>query len=210
MTSATNSHAVSALEVAQRPVATVYARGLLAAGEKAGQSDRVLEELSSLVDDVLPAVRGLDVLLSSQFVDAEQKELVLDKALAGKASPLVLDSLKVLARHERLDHLRTIRDVFRELLNEARGRIRVQVRSAVPLDEVTRGRLLAHLTGMVRGQPSLEETIDPELLGGLVVRVGDVVYDGSLATQLEQVRSQILERSVHEIQSRRDRFSHPA
>ena len=58
--------------------------------------------------------------------------------------------------------------------------------------------------GMV---PMLEKQVHPELIGGIVLRVGDRVYDGSIATQLERMREKMITRSVHEIQSRRDRFS---
>ena len=60
---------------------------------------------------------------------------------------------------------------------------------------------------MLGGEPIIQWVTDPDLIGGAVLRVGDTVYDGSVAGQLEQLRQQILERSVHEIQSRRDRFS---
>ena len=54
----------------------------------------------------------------------------------------------------------------------------------------------------------MEVKVDPELIGGAVVRIGDTVYDGSVAGQLERLESQMINRSVHEIQSRRDRFRH--
>ena len=59
---------------------------------------------------------------------------------------------------------------------------------------------------MLDGEPVLETLEDPELIGGVVLRVGDTVFDGSVARQLEQLREQMIDRSVHEIQSRRDRF----
>ena len=58
--------------------------------------------------------------------------------------------------------------------------------------------------------PLLETSIDPDLLGGLTVQVGDVLYDASIRTRLEQMRTQLIERSSHAIQSQRDRFSSPA
>ena len=58
-------------------------------------------------------------------------------------------------------------------------------------------------------RPYWRAVIDPELIGGVVVRVGDTVYDGSVATNLKQLRQQMINRSVHEIQSRRDRFRYP-
>ncbi len=59
-------------------------------------------------------------------------------------------------------------------------------------------------------EPLLTRVVDPELIGGAVLRVGDTVHDGSIANQLEKLRQQMIDRSVHEIQSRRDRFRDPA
>ena len=69
-------------------------------------------------------------------------------------------------------------------------------------------QLAKSLRPLVGGEPTLEVAVDPELIGGIVVRVGDTVYDGSVARQLERLKSQMITRSVHEIQSRRDRFRH--
>ena len=63
---------------------------------------------------------------------------------------------------------------------------------------------------MFGGEPVLVPKIKPELIGGIVLRMGDAVYDGSVAARLADIRGRIINRSVHEIQSRRDRFSNPA
>ena len=88
------------------------------------------------------------------------------------------------------------------------GRRRVEVRTAAPLDDGLASRIRDHLRGMLSFEPELVSTIDPDLIGGLVVRIGDTVYDGSVSSQLEQIREKMIHRSVHEIQSQRDRFSH--
>ena len=64
------------------------------------------------------------------------------------------------------------------------------------------------LRRILGGEPQVHPTVDPSLIGGVVLRVGDTVYDGSVARQLDQVREQMINRSGHEIQSRRDRFRH--
>ena len=81
------------------------------------------------------------------------------------------------------------------------------MRSAVPLDEGQLERLRQELRADFRREPILTAVVDPELLGGLVVRVGDWVYDASVRTRIETVRNQLIERSSHEIQLGRDRFS---
>ena len=94
-----------------------------------------------------------------------------------------------------------------ELRNERMGRMRVEVQSATPLPEDQRERLRRELKETFQREPLLSVRTDPELLGGLVVRVGDWLYDASVRVQLDSIRNQIIERSSHEIQSGRDRFS---
>ena len=64
------------------------------------------------------------------------------------------------------------------------------------------------LASVLAAQPVVESVVDPKVLGGLRIRVGDTVYDGSLRARLKQLRHRVRERSLHEIQSGRDRFSH--
>ena len=63
------------------------------------------------------------------------------------------------------------------------------------------------LRGMLGAEPVLQVSTRPDLIGGMVLRIGDTVYDGSIATRLARLREHMIDRSVHEIQSGRDRFS---
>jgi F-type H+-transporting ATPase subunit delta len=78
------------------------------------------------------------------------------------------------------------------------------------LGEDLAARIKQQLRDMLGGEPTLVRVVDPDLIGGVVLRVGDTVFDGSVAMRLARVRGQMINRSVHEIQRRRDRFSHPA
>ncbi len=79
-----------------------------------------------------------------------------------------------------------------------------------PLTDELKAKIQQQLRGMFGGEPVLVPKIKPELIGGVVLRVGDSVYDGSVAARLADMRGRIINRSVHEIQSRRDSFSNPA
>jgi F-type H+-transporting ATPase subunit delta len=83
----------------------------------------------------------------------------------------------------------------------------VQVRSAVPLADDQADRLRQQLRESLRLDPVLRTEVDPKLLGGIVVKVGDWLYDASVRARLDSIRKQLIERSSHEIQSGRDRFS---
>jgi F-type H+-transporting ATPase subunit delta len=187
-------------------VAAVYAKALTGATEEAGVTDMVVDELDSLITDVLVQLPRLDAVLRSALIAAEDKIQLLEKAIGGKASPLLMNFLRVLARHGRLDLLRSIRSETRRIVDQMRQRHRVHVSVAAEMDGDLKQRLTDTLRGMLGGEPVVDITIRPELIGGLVLRVGDKVYDGSIATRLERLREYMINRSVHEIQSGRDRF----
>ena len=195
------------LDVGEQRVAKVYAEALLNAAATQGDVDGVVEEFESLVNDVFTQTPEFEALLSSGAIGRKQKDEVLRKIFADKLSPVFLNFLLVLSDHERLDMLRGILAAAQELRDERTGRMRVEVQSATPLPEDQRERLRRELKETFEREPLLSVRTDPELLGGLVVRVGDWLYDASVRTQLQSIRNQIIERSSHEIQSGRDRFS---
>jgi F-type H+-transporting ATPase subunit delta len=187
--------------------AIVYAQALIAAAQEAGSVTPVIQEFDSFVDDVLDKLPKLEAVWSSGFVNEEAKEVMIDKAFAKSASPVFLNFLKVVARHGRLDMLRLIHLTAHEEYSKAMGRVRVMVSTAEPLDAPAEQKIEQEIKGRLGLQPVLEKQVHPELIGGIVLRVGDRVYDGSIATQLKRLREKMITRSVHEIQSRRDRFS---
>ncbi len=190
-------------------IAAVYAKALLGATQEAGASDPILAEFDALVAEVLNPFPQLEELLSSFFVPQDEKEGLLDRLLGGQASVLLLNFLKVLARHGRLDLLRPIHREARRMYDEMRGRVRVEFVTATPVEGPLLEQVRTALRELLGGEPVVDHRVQPDLIGGAVFRVGDTVYDGSLAKQLENLRLQIIDRSVHEIQSRRDRFRHP-
>jgi F-type H+-transporting ATPase subunit delta len=189
-------------------IARTYADALLDAAKTTG-ADSMLEELGSFVDDVLLKVPGLRDVFDSLVIGRDQKIRLIDQVIAPRASEIVTNFLRVLARHGRLDLLPAILREAR-LRNEIRqGRRRVQVISARPLDSQAESRIRSRLAESLPFQPILETRVDPSLIGGIVIRVGDTVYDSSLAMRIKQLRERLKQRSLHEVQSGRDRFGHP-
>ena len=191
-------------------VAGVYAEAFLGATRGADKTDELLAELDSLVTDVLDGYPKLEEILGSALISHDERIGIIERVFGTQASPLVLNFLRVLSSHGRLDCLRAVQRRAHQLLDEFQGRVRVRVSTAAPVDPELAGRIAQGLRGLLDGEPVLDQVVDPELIGGVVVQVGDTVYDGSIAWQLEKVRQQMIDRSAHEIQSRRDRFSYPA
>lgn len=199
----------SAINVGQEQVALVYAKAFLAAAEKAGDAGGRVEELTSLVDDVLVSQPKFAEVLGSRRLAHDEKSALIDRVFGGKASPLLLSFLKVLSSHGRLDALQAIGREVRARYDEQLGRKRVKITAATALDKAMQGELTEKLRAMLGGEPVLEVAVRPELIGGILIRVGDTVYDGSVASRLARLRTQMIDRSIHEIQSRRDRFCNP-
>jgi len=210
-TSATaNSAPNGAVDTGAMRVGTLYAKALLGAGEKAGQSESLVSELDAVVVELLDPHPRFASLLSAGMLTPTEMHGLLDRVLGGQISPLLMNFLKVLANKGRLDCLRAIRQAAHDQLDEMRGRARVFVSTATPLPADTLSRIGTKLRSMLALEPVLEPHVDPDLIGGILLRVGDTVFDGTVATQLAHVREQMINRSVHEIQSRRDRFGDPA
>lgn len=188
-------------------VAQVYAESFLHAADQAGEAEAATADYFAFVDELLPNFPNAETYFASAVVPVGERALNLDKALEGRCANTFLNFLQVLNRHGRLNLLRAIRTELRDLLDERARRRRVYVNSAVPLSDAMRESLRETLKRRMQFEPTLVESVDPDLLGGFVVRVLDFRFDGSVRTYLETLKKQLIERSSHAIQSGRDRFS---
>ncbi|MBY0525997.1 MAG: ATP synthase F1 subunit delta [Gemmataceae bacterium] len=193
-------------DVGAQRIARVYAESLYSVASKQGQAAEVLEEVDSLIRDVFRGRPQLELLITGSAIGRTAKEDVIKSAFAGRASDTFLHFLYVLNHHDRLDLLRTIHSALHQIDNERNNRIRVHVQTATPLADDQRERLTTQLGRDLQAEVTLDLQVDPDLLGGMVVRAGDYVYDHSVRTQLATFRKELIERMSHEIQSRRDRF----
>jgi F-type H+-transporting ATPase subunit delta len=196
------------MDVGSQRVARVYAEALLNSAAKRGQEEEILGELQSLVADVFPREPKLEEFLSSPAVAREVKAELLQSTFAPRASEAFANFLQVLNQHDRLDLLWEITSEYERLFNQRRRRIPVEVRSAAPLTDDQRAQVLSLIHEKLNLEPVLDEKVDPSLLGGLVVRVGNWVYDASVRNKLQQIKNELIARGSHEIQVGRDRFSH--
>lgn len=190
-----------------RSVAKVYSQAYLDSAGADGVA-AALEELSSFVSDVLGANPELDRMLRTQELSVEAKMRLLEKIVVPRSSPLFGNFIRVVAHHERLDLLPLIHDLAVREVERRLGRRRVLVTSAAELSPEALDSIRNSMATALSIQPILETRVDPSLLGGMKIRVGDTVYDGSLKTQVKQLRALLRERCLNEIQRGRDRFSH--
>jgi F-type H+-transporting ATPase subunit delta len=195
------------MDAGRQHLGSVYAKALLDAAEKTGQADHVVEELEALIGDVLDKLPKLDEALKSPRLTHEERLPILDKAFGGKLSATTLTFLKVVSKHGRLDCLRAIALAARKQLNTARGRVEVLVETAYPISNPIRERIAARLTQLLGRQVMLTTDVNEDLLGGLVVRVGDTVYDASLAARLKRMQQVTLDHTKQTIRESIERFA---
>lgn len=195
------------VDAGRQQLGNVYAKALLGAAEKAGQADTVVEELESIISEVLSKLPQLNEALKTPRLTHEERVPILDKAFGGRISDTTLTFLKVVSKHGRLDCLRAIARSARKLLNTTRGRVEVIVESAYPLSNPVRDRIVGRLTELLGQQVILSTAVNEDLLGGLVVRVGDTVYDASLAARLKKMQEVTLDHTKQAIRESIDRFA---
>ncbi|MDO5307946.1 MAG: ATP synthase F1 subunit delta [Planctomycetia bacterium] len=190
-------------------LAEIYAEALLNAAKDAGVSqDVIVQECDEFLTQVLLPFPQFEQILISLCVAHEEKARIID-SVAKDASDTFRSFLKVLARRARMDLYREINAALRKIICQNDGKILVYIESAKPIDEQTLGIIADKIQKAFGAQPLFIPKVNPELIGGFVLRVEDRVYDASIANQLNIVRQNMINRSAHEIQSRRDCFRNP-
>jgi F-type H+-transporting ATPase subunit delta len=190
-------------------IGAVYAEALVAAAEELRATDEVVDVFDRFVSDALDPFSEFEKVLQSTLISHEERAAILDRVFTGRVPEAFLNFLKVVSRHDRMDCLRAIHGETRALVDKLRGRVPVELVTPMAIDDALARRVEDRLRELLGGEPMVTRRVDPELIGGAVVRVGDVVYDGSVATQLENLCQQMIDRSADEIQSRRNRFRNP-
>jgi F-type H+-transporting ATPase subunit delta len=191
-----------------KAVAHVYAQAFLDAAQASGVGEG-LESLTSFYDDVLQPNPQFAQLLTSEATSRDEKVGLIDRVVAPRASQFFTNFLRVLARHARLDLLPLIVAEAWQEQERREGKRRVEITSPQPLSELQLGQIRDRLKAALPYDPVLVPSTDESLLGGLVIRVGDTIFDGSLKARLQDLSHRLRERYLHEIQSGRDRFSSP-
>ena len=190
-------------------LARTYSEALLNAAQKEGNVEAVLDELDAIRTEVLEAHPAFAAMMRSPSRTAADKEEMIVRLFEGKVQPIVVKFLRVLSRHGRIEILGAITRAARAAWDKRQNRRPVSVRSAVPLDDAQLTAIRDRLAAAFGGTPVLTIQVDPSLIGGLVVQIGDDVYDASVRNRLELLRQRLIEGTTHEIQSRRDYFSSP-
>jgi F-type H+-transporting ATPase subunit delta len=170
-------------------IAQVYARALFEVASEQDTLDRVHDELGAFADAMGQSRELMSFFFSPYFSVPEKKE-GLERAVTG-ASPAFANFLQALIERHRMPAIFRIRTEFNVLWDEARKLLPVQIISAIALDESEVRSLGERIGRQVDRQVQVSAEVDPDILGGVVLRVGNVVLDASIRNRLEQLRKQV-------------------
>ncbi len=170
-------------------IAQVYARALFQVAKERDILDQIHDELTQF-SDALSENRQLQVFFFSPYFSTEEKKEGLKKAVTG-ADPAFMNFLEALIERHRMPAIFRIRDRYQDMWEDERNLLPVEVTSAVPLDKSTVGSIGTRIGEQTKRTVELSSKVDPDILGGIVLRVGNVVLDASIRNRLEQLRKQV-------------------
>ena len=167
-----------------------YAATLLAAAEENRVLDAVRSDVQGL-RQTLEQSEELVAFVGNRVLSAKIQRQALERLFAERVHGLTLNFLLLLAERRRIDLLPEMLDLFEALCDERSGVVSAEIRSAVPLGEDQLARLRHRLAENSGREVRLQVVVDPSIRGGAVARVGDTVFDGSIATYLERLHRRL-------------------
>ena len=170
-------------------IARVYADALFGAARDGGKLDQIREQLGQFADAVARN-RDLQLFLFSPYFSSAEKREGIARAVSG-AEPELVNFLELLAEKHRMPAIFRIRRQYDELWAEANRRLEVTVTSAVELDPQVVERVGSEIERQTDRKIDVQSNVDENILGGLVLQVGNMVLDASLRSKLEKLRKEV-------------------
>jgi len=170
-------------------LAQVYARSLFEVAREQDKLDELREQVGQFAD-ALDEHRDLAVFFFSPYFSTEEKLQALGRVLDG-ADPILLNFLSVLIENHRMPVIFRARQEYERLWDEENRTLPVEITSAIALDEATTESLGKTIGERARRKVTLAARVDPDILGGIVVRVGNSILDASIRNRLEQLRRHV-------------------
>ena len=170
-------------------IAAVYARSLFEVAQEQDKLDEIREELGQFAD-ALADNRELQVFFFSPYFSTIEKEDGLDRTVSD-ADPIFVNFLKLLIENHRMPVIFRVRRVVDELWRKENKLLPVTVTSAVELDQATVAQIGDSISEQTGRRVELSAVVEPDILGGLVVRVGNSIIDASIRARLDSLRKQV-------------------
>jgi F-type H+-transporting ATPase subunit delta len=170
-------------------IAAVYSRALFEVAKEQDALDTVREQLGQFAD-ALAEDRELQVFFFSPYFSTEEKKNGLAKVVDG-ADPAILNFFELLVEKHRMPAIFRVRRAYDELWEHENKLLPVEITSAVELDDETARRIGDQIGEQTGQRVELTKTVDPEIIGGLVLRVGNSILDASIRNRLDNLRKNV-------------------
>ena len=170
-------------------IATVYARALFEVAREHGRLDEVRDQLGAIAD-AIDGSHDLQVFFFSPYFSSEEKRDGFTRMVRG-ANQLIVNFVSLLIEKHRMPVIFRIRRELDRLWEQENRLLPVSVTSAVALDDATVQSIGERISSGTGNQVQLTTVVDPDVLGGIVLRVGNVILDASIRSRLEQVRKEV-------------------
>ena len=171
-------------------IAQVYARSLFEVATEHDKTDVVREQLGAFAD-ALNESRELQTFFFSPYFSTDEKKDGLDTAVTG-ADETIVNFLKLLLDNHRMPVIFRVRREYDRLWEEAHQLLPVEITSAIELDPAVAERIGDEIGRQTGRTVELTSTVDPDVIGGIVLRVGNSILDASIRTRLENLRKQVV------------------
>jgi F-type H+-transporting ATPase subunit delta len=173
------------------PAARPYARALIDIGEETGTLERIYDDLTALVT-LYREHRDFRALFTSPRIDPDRKSEILKKVLGDELCKPVQGLLHVMVHKGREPLLDNVADQFARFKDLAEGKLHVYIESARPLAEDQSEKIKSLAQEFSRKAAIVHERVEPALIGGTIVRMGDFVIDGSLRRRLQALKKNLV------------------
>jgi F-type H+-transporting ATPase subunit delta len=171
-------------------IAAVYARSLFEVAKEQDKLDTVRDQLGEFVD-ALSETRELQMFFFSPYFSTDEKEDGLERAVTD-TDPVILNFLKLLIEKHRMPVLFRIRAEYDRLWEEENKLLPVEITSAIELDKDIVKQLGDRISEQTGRKVELSSRVEPDILGGIVVQVGNAILDASIRNRLDQLRKQVV------------------
>ena len=172
-------------------IARRWARALFGLAEDLAGATALLEEFGALTEQIVESEELRRVLFTPIYVRSERRGVIGELCEKLELSRETRAFAMLLVDENRTAQLEAVRDALQRLVDEAAGRQTAEITSARPLDEAELEQLRRALARRVNAEVTVETHVDPGLIGGIVTRVGDLLLDGSVRTQLDSLRDNL-------------------
>lgn len=171
-------------------LANLYARSLFELAQEAGGKDKILEVASEFeqLNEVLRTDKKIAAFFASPIIDKNQRSESLRRIFSDRITDLFLRFILVLNDKGRLQKLNGIATAFDQLVQEAFGKIEVDVYTAAPLDRQQLDSIRQRIQKAMNKEPVLHPYTEPAMIGGVKLRIGDRLIDGSVASRLRRMK----------------------